>query len=97
MIDLTMVFSSAIGVVLANFLMVLLAALIIAWEFRQHNKAIRQNTEAVHEHTRVYLESVGKALQGMREVKETLVDDTIKSPPYPFPQRKPGGGPKGTA
>ena len=71
MIDQSTFLSAALGVLVANFLLFFGAALIVAYEFRQYTKAIRGNTEAMRDHTKVYIESVGKALRHAQEVKQT--------------------------
>lgn len=63
MIDPTMVISSAVGVVLANLLVVLIPALLIVHEIRQYVRAVDENTESVKEHTQAYATGVDKALK----------------------------------
>lgn len=99
MIDPTMVISSAVGVVLANLLVVLIPALLIVHEIRQYVRAVDENTESVKEHTQAYATGVDKALKAYQatQTKTTQKRGTV----HPFTAH-PGGkkdddGPKGSA
>lgn len=98
MLDLTIVLSSALGVVLANVVVVALGVIGVMYEIRKYTKATEENTEAVRNHTRIYVEKVESALSYVRENREVAEEDDLDWLHDPRDTKKGrGGGPKGVA